>query len=78
MSLYSVLGIIMLAIGLIVILVIVTQLYKALPSVIRGTIIKIKQMFCCNIVGCTGGIDLSKLNPLCYMLCGNCNCAYCE
>jgi len=76
MSLYSVLGIIMLAVGLFIILLIVTQLYKALPSVIRGAIVKIKQLFCCNVLGCQpwNVIDKSKLNPLCPVICWNCAC----
>jgi hypothetical protein len=81
MSLYSVLGIIMLAVGLFIILLIVTQLYKALPNVIRGAIVAIKQMFCCNVLGCTGDIfaEISKLNiGICLTICSSCTCDYCE
>jgi len=82
MSLYSVLGIIMLAVGLFIILLIVTQLYKVLPSVIRGTIIKIKQLFCCDVLGCTSDILAQISRPFnigfCQTICSGCTCEHCE
>jgi hypothetical protein len=79
MEWYQAIGIIILAIGFFVIGMIVTELYKALPNVVRGVFVKTKQVFCCNIIGCKAGIHISQLNPMCSLsVCKDCTCEYCE